>query len=151
MSSLGGGPAGISPKQTMTDSHGASEAMTRRILRSSWNGAYATGTVNNYKCAVGPFKAINNIGDFLNRQNYVCNVPNATHTFCTAGRARTGKCGESCDTTQVPCSNTNTKFVPDSSSYITFKKQEAMNKVYNDSSFGGDNSNGSFVSFKMHY
>jgi hypothetical protein len=151
MSSLGGGTSGISPKQTMNDSHGSSEAMTRRVLRSSWNTSYATGTVNNYGRSIGPFKAVNNIGDFLNRQNYVCNVPNATHTMCTAGRARTGKCLESCDTTSVPCSNTNTKFIPDSSSYITFKKQQAMNKVYNDSSFVGDNNNASYVAFKMHH
>ena len=151
MFSLGGGISGISPKQTMVDSHGASEAMTRKILRSSWNGAYASGTVNNYNRSIGPFKAVNNIGDFLNRQNYVCGGPNSTHTFCTAGRSRTGKCASVCDTTQIPPSSTNTKFVPDSSSYITFKKQQAMNRVYNDSSFGGDNSNGSYVAFKMNY
>lgn len=40
----------------------------------------------------------------------------------------------------------NPKFVYDSSDYIRFKKLAAKNKTYNDKSFGGDESNGSYVS-----
>ena len=41
----------------------------------------------------------------------------------------------------------NPKFVYDSSDYIRYKKINAVNKLYNDSSFGGGN-NGSYVPLK---
>ena len=105
--------------------------MTRRVLRDSWNTSYATGKVNGYGRRVGEFKAVNNIGDFLSRQNYVCNVPNPqSNSF--RGRNRIGSIMNHCDTTGVQCSNTNTKFVPDSSDYIKYRKQRAINQNYND-------------------
>jgi hypothetical protein len=39
----------------------------------------------------------------------------------------------------------NPKYVYDGSDYTKFKKLVAINKTYNDSSFGGDQSNGSYV------
>lgn len=39
----------------------------------------------------------------------------------------------------------NPKFVYDGSDYVRYKKIKAMNKTYNDSSFGGNNNNGSYV------
>jgi hypothetical protein len=39
----------------------------------------------------------------------------------------------------VPASSCNGKFVYDGSDYINFKKKQAINKTYNDRSFGGDN------------
>jgi hypothetical protein len=50
-----------------------------------------------------------------------------------------------CDGTNVPASSCNVKFVADSSDYVTYKKQRAVNVNYNDKSFGGDNSNASYV------
>lgn len=146
MTSLGGGISGISPQQTVTNYRASGDALTRRVLRSAWNTSYATGTVNGYNRAIGPFKAVTNIGDFLSRENYVCDVGSCIQPDRFTWRARTGKAIENCDTTGVPCSNSNTKFVPDSSTYIRYRKEAAMNRTYNDSTFGGDDS---FMSFKQ--
>ena len=105
--------------------------MTRRVLRASWNTAYAQGEVNGRNRAIGEFKAINNIGDFLNRQHYVCDIPNPAQPNRVQWRSRIGSVINTCDGTGIPCSNTNTKFVPDSSDYIRYRKQRAFNQQYN--------------------
>jgi hypothetical protein len=43
----------------------------------------------------------------------------------------------------VPAAACNVKYVYDSSDYITYLKQRAINKNYNDLSNGGDDYNGS--------
>lgn len=146
MSNIGGPIRGISPKQTINNCRDNDSARTRRVLRDSWNTGYATGISNGRSRAIGEFKAVNNIGDLLSRTNYACgNIPNPNQPNNVTWRSRLGTIIKHCDTTGVPCSNTNTKFVPDSSDYITYKKQRAMNQTYNDSSFVGNQSNGSYV------
>ena len=143
---LGGGFQGISPKQTINNFKDSEMCMTRRVLRDSWNGAYATGTVNGYGARIGGFKAVNNISDFLSRQNYVCNVPNPQSNSFN-GRNRIGSIIKHCDNTGIQCSNTNTKFVPDSSDYIKYRKQRAINQNYNDITNGGNQHNASYEGF----
>jgi hypothetical protein len=129
---LGGGFAGISVKQTMNNNKDSEMTMTRRVLRDSWNGSYATGKVNGYGARVGGFKAVSNIEDFLSRKNYTCgNIPNPQSDSFN-GRSRIGSIMKHCDNTGIPCSNTNTKFIPDSSEYIKYRKQRAINQNYND-------------------
>ena len=77
------------------------------------------------------FKAVNNIGDFLNRQHYVCNIPTPTQPNGVQWRSRIGSVINNCDDTGIPCSNTNTKFVADSSDYIRYRKQRVFNQQYN--------------------
>ena len=128
-SKLGGGPYnGYSPKQTITNYKGSEQVMMRRILRDGWNTQYATGIVNDHSRVTTPFRAVNNLGDFLSRTQYSCGGPNPTN----------------CDGTGVPASSCNVKFVSDSSDFTTFKKQQAVNRNYNDLGFGGYN-NGSYV------
>jgi hypothetical protein len=43
--------------------------------------------------------------------------------------------------TNIPAAACNVKYVYDSSDYITYLKQRAVNKNYNDLSYGGDQSN----------
>jgi hypothetical protein len=43
----------------------------------------------------------------------------------------------------IPSSTCNVKYVYDGSDYTTFKKNQAINRTYNDKSFGGDASNAS--------
>jgi hypothetical protein len=43
----------------------------------------------------------------------------------------------------IPAAACNVKYVYDSSDYVTYLKQRAINKNYNDLSFGGDQSNAS--------
>jgi hypothetical protein len=115
---------GISPKKNYKDSE---SPMIRKVIRSSWNNPYATGNVNGYKRVASEFKTIGNITDFLSRKNYACgDIPNPAQGM----RGRFGSFIKNCDNTQVPCSNANTKFIPDSSEYIKYKKQRAFNQNY---------------------
>ena len=119
MSTVLGGPYnGYSGKQSVTSKRDSESAITKKIVRSSWNTPYATGEVEGQKRVTTPFRAVNNLGDFLGRQNYSCGGPKQM-TF-------------TCDSTNVPASSTNTKFVSDSSDYIRFKKHQAVNRNYND-------------------
>ena len=116
---LGGPYNGHSSKQTVSSKRDSESAIARKVLRSSWNTPYATGTYAGEKRVITPFRAVNNLGDFLGRKNYSCGGPKQM-TF-------------TCDSSNVPASSTNVKFVPDSSDYIRFRKQQAMNRNYNDS------------------
>ena len=145
MSNLGGGFKGISPKQTVNNYKDSSQVMTRRILSNSWNGAYASGTVNGYKRVTTPFRAVNNLGDFLARPDYICGGPNQVNASKPGMKGRIGSIISQCDGTGIPSSTCNVKFVPDSSDYITYKKQRAIGQTYNDTKFGGDESNASYV------
>jgi hypothetical protein len=142
---LGGGKKGVSNKQTMTSFRSSEDATTRGVLRRAWNTAYATGSFADKKRVVGPFRAVNNLGDFLGRTNYSSGGPNTVKTLKAGTKNLGGSVPDNSDGTGVPASSTNVKFVPDSSDYIKYKKQAAMNINYNDSSFGGDEHNASFV------
>ena len=143
---LGGGIAGVSPMQTVTSQRSSGDVVARKTIVKSWNNPYAAGNVNGFKPAIGGFKAVTNIGDYLSRQNYSCgNIPNPIQPNNVTWRNRIGGIIKQCDTTGVPCSNANTRFVPDSSDYITYRKHRAMAQNYNDYKFGGDQNNASFV------
>lgn len=136
---LGGPFNGYSAKQTVNSFKTCDDASIRGILRRSWNTAYATGSVNGHSRVVTPFRAVNNSGDFLSRNNYVCGGPNPAPFGGKRPGYRYGGILSVCDNTNVPASSCNVKFVPDSSDYIRFKKQRAYNQVYNDVNFGGYN------------
>lgn len=106
---------------------------TRSVLRRAWNRENAIGEINGNKRIVTPFRAVNNLGDFLARQNYVCGGPNQITSRLPGKTGRMGSIISSCDNTGVEGYSGNVKFVPDSSDYITYKKQRAMNRNYNDS------------------
>jgi hypothetical protein len=134
MSSVLGGPFnGYSGKPTMTNYKGSEQAMTRRVLRSAWNTQYATGVVNGQNRVITPFRAVNNLGDFLSRTNYVCGGPNQVNASKPGWKGRIGSIISNCDTTGVEASSGNHRFVSDTSDYIRYKKQRAMNHNYNDS------------------
>ena len=107
----------------------------------SWNNPYARGNVNGYSRISSPFTAVYNISDYLSRQNYVCNVPNPIQPTRYRLKSNMGSIINNCDNTGIPCSNTNTKYVSDSSLYTTYKKQKAINNNYNDIKDGGNESN----------
>jgi len=140
---LGGGIQGISTKQMTNSMRSSDQVVARKILRSAWNTRYATGTVAGRGRVIGEFRAVNNLGDFLGRQNYSCGGSNQINHHIPGMRA--GSIPQQCDGTGIPASTCNPRFVPDSSDYITYKKQRAMNHNYNDSKAGGDQSNASFV------
>lgn len=134
MSTVLGGPFnGYSGTQTVTNYKDSEQTSTRSVLRKSWNTMYATGTVNGYARVITPFRAVNNLGDFLARKNYVCGGPNQVNASKPGMKGRIGSIISTCDDTGVEASNCNPKFVSDSSDYVKFRKQQAINRTYNDS------------------
>jgi len=138
LNTLGGGYQGISSKQTINTYKNSEDVMTRKIIIKSWNNNYASGNVNGYSRVASPFTAVYNISDFLSRKNYVCNVPNPIQETRHRLKSNMGSIINNCDGTGIPCSNTNTKFVADSSLYTKYKRQMAVNQNYNDSTNGGN-------------
>ena len=142
---LGGGPFnGFSPAQTINSFKDGEGALSRRILRSSWNTKQLF-TKNGKTPNVGPFRAVNNLGDFLGRVNYSCGGPNPESASKPGYGRLIGSVPQQCDATNIEVTTCNPKFVADSSDYMRFKKLRAINRNYNDLSYGGDKSNGSFV------
>lgn len=142
---LGGPYNGYSPIQTINAFNNSDQVMARKVLTKSWNGPYSTGTVNQRKRVITPFRAVNNLGDFLGRQNYVCGGPSQVNANKPGWKGHIGSIISQCDGTNIPSSTCNVKFVPDSSDYIKFKKLSALNKNYNDMKQGGDQSHASYV------
>jgi len=107
------------------------ESISRHILRSSWNQKYATGVVNEKSRVITPFRAVNNLGDFLGRKNYVCGGSNQVNASRPGWKGHIGSIINNCDASGVEGSVCNPKFVPDSSDYIRYRKHRAFNIGYN--------------------
>lgn len=123
---------GISPKQTVTNYKDGEQSLDRGVLRRGWNQLNAIGTINGYKRVITPFRAVNNLGDFLARPNYVCGGPNQVNASKPGWKGHIGSIISNCDNTGVAGASCNPKFVSDSSDYVRFRKLRAMNKNYND-------------------
>ena len=146
MNIYGGPYNGYSPKQTTNNYKDSEQVMTRRILRDSWNNQNAAGVINGRGRITTPFRAITNLGDFLSREAYVCGGPNQINKTFPGGRqGLMGSIISRCDGTGIAAANCNQRYVPDSSDYITYKRQNAISKNYNDVKNGGDQSNASYV------
>jgi len=130
---------------------GSEREMPRVTLREAWNGAAASGTVKNLTVAATPFRAVNNAGDLLNRQYYTSGGPSQISSLrggLTGWKTMAGAVQPHPDKTGIPSSTCNVKYVYDSSDYITFKKLQAVNRNYNNSSFGGNLNSGSQSAFR---
>jgi hypothetical protein len=136
---------GISPKQTVNNYKDSEQTTTRSILRDSWNTQYATGSSNGKNRAIGPFRAVMNAGDFLSRPDYSSGGPNPTNASRPGYKRVIGSMWSNADSTGIPASSCNVKYVYDSSDYTRFRKEQANNRNYNDTSNGGDNHHGSYV------
>jgi hypothetical protein len=145
MSNTSGKITGISPKQSIGNYKAAEQVISRKVVVKSWNTTYAGGKVNGKSRVTTPFRAVNNSGDFLGRVQYSCGGSNPTNASRPGWKSRIRSMFNNCDGSGIPPSSTNVKFVSDSSDYSRFKKMNAINKAYNDSSFGGDNNNASYV------
>ena len=157
---LGGGFKGRMPQPIIDHDNTDTFARTRFTLVNAWNTTKASGS-SNPKRIITPFRAVNNAGDILSRQNYSCGGSCQTpqsRPGMWGLRQRFGATSNSCRADifwtanqinpAVPSSTCNGKFVYDGSDYTKFKKNQAVNQNYNDLSFGGDQSNGSQVSYR---
>jgi hypothetical protein len=134
----------------------------RYTLKQAWNTTYPSQLKkSNKKAIITPFRAVNNAGDLLSREYYSCGGP------CQSFQSRPGMYGlnqrfganqNTCIPgvvyssyqldTSIPAAVCNVKWVYDSSDYITYLKQKAINKNYNDLSYGGNDSNGNQSAFR---
>jgi hypothetical protein len=139
---LGGGPyQGFSTVQTQTGFRDSENVDIRKIVVNSWNKPNAVGRITTPQGTYGrittPFRAVNNLGDFLGRMNYSCGGPNQVNPSRPGRRSLIGSIPQQCDASGIPAASCNVRFVADSSDYITFKKQQAINQNYNDLKDGG--------------
>lgn len=146
---------GIMPKPLLIHDNSSSFARVRFLLKDAWNTSSSNGSSYN-KLMTSPFRAVENAGDVLSRQNYSCGGPNQAvqskpglHGLSMKIGSNSGNCKPSVVYSDlqlnkaIPASTCNVKYVYDSSNYIRFKKQQAMNRNYNDRNFGGDAHNAS--------
>jgi hypothetical protein len=134
---------GYSAKQTVNSFKTSEDAGVRAILRRGWNTPQARGVLTGnlgqqYNRVITPFRAVNNSGDFLARNNYVCGgyAPGSSGIMGTVIGRRFGFTSN-CDGTGIAAAACNPKFVADSSDYLRFRKQRAVNLNYNDVKNGG--------------
>ena len=152
---LGGGIRGIMPQSVMDHDNSDEFARTRFYLKDAWNTSSTSGS-SYPKRIIGPFRAVNNAGDILSRQDYSCGGTCQSYQSrpgLKGLRGRFGSISASCTPSAlyssnqinaaVPASACNGKFVYDGSDYINFKKNQAINRNYNDRSFGGNDYSGS--------
>ena len=156
---LGGAINGWMPKQTQnTDKRYPEFEQIRFTLKNAWNTTYPSQLkANNLKQSITtPFRAVNNAGDLLGRENFSCG--GSCQTFQSRPglyglRQRFGSTSTSCQPSvayntlqlnkNIPSATCNVKYVYDSSDYITYLKQKAVVQNYNDLTYGGDQSNAS--------
>ena len=125
----------------------------RFTLKNAWNTTYPSQLRrDNLKQPITtPFRAVNNAGDLLSRLNYSCGGTCQSFQSRPGLRGLKSHFGAVQDTcipsatysslqllNNIPAAACNVKFVYDSSDYVTYLKQRAVNKNYNDLSYGGD-------------
>jgi hypothetical protein len=150
---LGRGLKGFSPHWTQNDLHNFIDVKQHRFqIVEAWNTTYNRQlTKSNLHRVITPFRAVNNAGDVLSRKYYSCggscqtpqHIPNVYGL-----KNRIGNIQSICDNTIVPAASCNVKYVYNSSDYNTYLKQKSIAKNFNDTTYGGDQSNGSQVALK---
>ena len=125
----------------------------RWTLKEAWNTKYRGQLRRNglKQSITTPFRAVNNAGDLLSRDNYscggTCQTPQSRpglHGLRTHFGSVQSSCIPSATYSSlqlinnIPAAACNVKYVYDSSDYTTYLKQRAVNKNYNDYSYGGD-------------
>jgi hypothetical protein len=150
----GGAIRGYMPQTTQNvDKRYPEFEQIRYTLKNAWNTTYPSQLRrNNIKQTITtPFRAVNNAGDLLSRENFSCGGNCQTFQSRPGLRGlkiRFGATSISCTpstaynslqlNTNIPSATCNVKYVYDSSDYTTYLKQRAVNKNFNDLSYGGD-------------
>jgi len=156
MSNLGGGIQGVRRGTGFANStFSADDAMKRKILRKVIKPNRVVVNNTTILSTAGPFRTALSQGDFLNRIGQKCggcNQVNDVNSRILRPNLADGISNVNCNTmtcgvtpSQIPLYCGNNKYVSDSSLYTLFKNLSAINKNYNDSSFGGNSNNGSYT------
>jgi hypothetical protein len=155
----GGAINGFMPKQTqLVDKRYPEFEQIRFTLKNAWNTTYPGQLrANNLKQSITtPFRAVNNAGDLLARENFSCG--GSCQSFQSRPnvhgiRQKIGSTSTSCQPSvaynslqlnrNIPSATCNVRYVYDSSDYVTYLKQRAVVRNYNDLTYGGDQSKSS--------
>jgi len=138
----GGGIQGLMPRQVLRSNRNFNNYKhSREILTRAWNTSFPSQLKGaDAKMAQTPFRAVQNAGDLLSRQHYSCGgssqTPGSRPGMPGLG-IRFGSIKSNCDGSNIPPASCNTKFVFDSSDYVTYLKRRASNRNYNDITGGG--------------
>ena len=134
--------------------NGSGVALKRRILRKAFNSnnVYVNGAAVT-KSSMGSFRAAEHIGDPLFRLYQSCGGCNQVNDVNSRLKLKEdGVSNAYCNVAtngytplQIPLHNGNVRYVRDNSLFIRFKGLAAINKNYNDTSNGGNASNGAYV------
>ena len=132
--------------------------MKRKILRKAFKTSQVQLNGRRIPSLAGPFRTAFNQGDVLSRNYQTCGGPNQVYGVNSMKlRPKMGGCvsKKDCSTvtqgvtpSEVPLYSGNQKYVSDSSLFTKFKGLSMINKNYNDKSFGGDESHGSYEFLK---
>jgi hypothetical protein len=155
----GGAINGYMPQPTqLVDKRYPEFEQIRFTLKNAWNTTYPSQLKRDKlkRSITTPFRAVNNAGDLLSRDNYSCGGPCQTPQFrpqLHGLKQRFGATSKTCVPSayynslqmlsDIPSATCNVKYVYDSSDYIRYLKQKAVNQNYNDYSYGGDQSSAS--------
>jgi hypothetical protein len=143
-SQLGGNPKG---KQPMLHGHiegGNDRAVSRSQLKRAFGNMKISGLESSpllySKNVLGPFRTAFNAGDVVTNKIEPTNIKYGRLPNQVGGnnlsRLQVGGDGTSSQNGNAMYSG-NPKYVYDGSDYIRFRKLQAINKTYNDKSYGG--------------
>ena len=152
--SSGGAIRGYMPNQTVdTDKTYVNFEQIRFSLKNAWNTSYRGQLKRSdiKQPIITPFRAVNNAGDLLSRNNYSCGGTCQSFQSRPNLRGLKQRFGANQSTcipsdyynylqldARIPAGACNVKYVYDSSDYTTYLKQRAVVRNYNDLSYGGD-------------
>ena len=160
---LGGGRQGSQPKGGLlgggasstggSGMEGGGDRGTERfVLRKAFgNKTLANGTNPIYdNKPITPFRAAYNAGDTNGTVNSapLASMPGSDQVNGNSRVSRLNIRAGGRNSNGNAAYSGNPRYVYDSSNYIQYKKLRAVNKTYNDSNFGGDQSNGSYVALR---
>jgi hypothetical protein len=140
--SSGGAISGWMPQTTQNvDKRYPEFEQIRFTLKNAWNTTYPGQLKRNNltKSITTPFRAVNNAGDLLSRENFSCGGSCQTPQSRPGLRGlsiRFGATSISCTpsaaynslqlNTNIPSATCNVKYVYDSSDYVTYLKQRTV-------------------------
>jgi hypothetical protein len=162
-SKLGGGIQGAQPKGGLlgggasstggSGMEGGGDRGTERfVLRKAFgNQTLPNGTNPIYDAKpITPFRAAYNAGDTNGTVNSapLASMPGSDQVNGNSRVSRLNIRAGGRNSNGGAAYSGNPRYVYDSSNYIQYRKLRAVNKTYNDSNFGGDQSNGSYVALR---
>jgi len=156
-SSLGGGYPGIAPPLLgggagSTGSSGVSgggpRGTNRDVLRRAFgNIQYFQAALPGVRSRTTPFRLAFNAGDVNGSHNSspLPQLPGSNQINGTMPANKINRLGDGTHNDGEAAFSGNPRYVYDGSDYVRFKKLQAMNRNYNDRSFGGDQFAASFA------